>query len=85
VAIDRGTFGQSMANNPENLYNLFRSRYPNTNITLNGKVIQTMASGGSFITDGPTPIVAGEGNEPEYVSVTPLSKMGSCWRDNDYR
>lgn len=39
--------------------------------------IVMMAKGGSFTTNGPTPIMAGEGNEREFVSVTPLSKLNS--------
>jgi hypothetical protein len=37
--------------------------------------IPGFASGGQFWTDGPTPIMTGEGGEPEFVSVTPKSKM----------
>jgi len=37
---------------------------------------QQFASGGDFITRGATPFIAGEGSEPERVTVTPLSKMG---------
>ncbi len=46
-----------------------------------------LAEGGSFWTQGATPLVVGEGNEPEYVSVVPLSKMtsnGNTYVFNNY-
>ncbi len=40
--------------------------------------------GGSFVTQGPTPLMVGEGGERELVNVTPLSQLGRGSGGNTY-